>query len=115
MRTLAVLIALSLATLLSSGAEAWARQRGQVVIGNGFAFSNRSFAVVPRSRTVIVERPFFERRFFANRPIIVERPFFERRFVINRPVIVERPVIIERRVFVPRREFFFFDGFGPFN
>lgn len=98
MRTMAGLIALSLATLLFSGTAALARQHGQVVIGNGFAFDSRPAIVVPRSRTITVERPFVERRFFADRPIIVERP-----------------VVIERRFFHPRREFFFSDPFCPFD
>jgi hypothetical protein len=68
---------------------AWQQPR---VIGNGFTFTGRPVFIGPRSRTIIVERPFFHRRFFAHRDII-----------------------IERHVFVPRRHFFFFEGSRPFN
>jgi hypothetical protein len=91
MKTATVLIALSVGTLLCTGPEALAWQQ-PCVIGNGFAFAGRPIFIVPPSRTIIVERPFFDRRFFDH-----------------------RQVIIERRVFVPRRNFFFFEGSRPFN
>jgi hypothetical protein len=45
--------------------------------------------IVPRSRTIIIERPFPRRHFF-----------------VDRPIVFDHPIIIERRVVVPRREFF---------
>jgi hypothetical protein len=93
MRTVAALVALSLSALLFNRADALAEHRGQVLIGqgfvaHGFAFPSRP-VIVPRSRTIIIERPFPRRHFF-----------------VDRPIVFDHPIIIERRVVVPRREFF---------
>jgi hypothetical protein len=89
MRPVAPLVALSLAALLFSRADALARNTGQVFIDNGFAFESRP-VIVPRSRVIIIERPFVRRD-----------------FLFERPIIIERPVIIERGFVERQREFFF--------
>jgi hypothetical protein len=95
MRPVAALVALSLAALLLSRADALARDRGQVFIGNGFAFESRP-VIVPRSRVIVIERPFVRRDLF-----------------FERPIIIERPLIIERG-FVEQRQEFFFSPWRPF-
>jgi hypothetical protein len=92
---MAALVALSLAALLFRPADALAGHRGQVFIGNGFAFGNRP-VFVPRSNVIIVERPFVRRHFF-----------------VPRPIIVGRPIIIGPGFVTPGRQFFI-SPFCPF-
>jgi hypothetical protein len=93
MRTVAALVALSLPALLFSRADALAGHRGQVFINRGFVAQDfaiqRRPVIVPRSRTIIIERPFPRRHFF-----------------VDRPIFLDGPIIIQRRFIVPRREIF---------
>jgi hypothetical protein len=102
---MAALVALSLAALLFSPADALAGggHRGQVFVGQSQVFVGQRFAF--GSRPVIVP---------GSRVIIVERPFAPRPFFTDRVIIVERPIIVERGFVAPRRRDFFCDPFCPF-
>jgi hypothetical protein len=112
MKTMAALIAFSLAVLLFSPTDALAGsgQHGQVFVGQSRVFVGQSQVFVGRSFAfgsppVIVP---------GSRVIIVERPFAPRPFFTDRVIIVERPIIVERGFVAPRRRDFFCDPFCPF-